>query len=186
VSPSFEQVRRILIEGREAAAFPAATIEVGRAAGPIWSDAIGSLRYTPGSPACTAETIFDLASLTKVLVTTPLAMRAVGAGQIALETPVAELSRHWRGSDRESVTLRHLLDHSSGLPAHLPLWREIEGPGAFERAIGQAPLAYESGHQSVYSDLGFILLGAVLPRVTDVTLEATAGALDAHDAGGFI
>lgn len=186
MSPSFEPVRGILVEGREAGAFPAATIEVGRAAGPIWLDAVGSLRYTPDSPPCTIETIFDLASLTKVLVTTPLAMHAVGAGHVTLETPVAELSRHWRGADRESVTVRHLLDHSSGLPAHAPLWRETEGPGAFEQAIGRMPLAYETGRQSVYSDLGFILLGVVLPRVTGVTLEAAAEPRASHDAGGFM
>lgn len=141
---------------------PAAVAEVGTRTGRLWTLAAGTLTYDPGAVAATPETIFDLASLTKVIATTSLVMRHVQAGTLTLDTPIRALLPSWRGSDRAAVTARHLLDHSSGLPAHRRLWEQARGRDAFERAIALTPLEAVPGARSVYSDLGFMLLGFLI------------------------
>jgi CubicO group peptidase (beta-lactamase class C family) len=90
-------------------------------------------------------------------------MRSVERGGLGLDDPVSIHVPLWRDARPDSpVTIRDLLAHSSGLPAHLPLFREHSGRTAFERAICTAPLAYEPRATSVYSDLGFMLLGFIL------------------------
>jgi CubicO group peptidase (beta-lactamase class C family) len=162
VPEQFEPVARIVREAVEAHAFPAACIEVGRRSGPVWSAAFGGLTYDPYSPLTAVDTIFDLASLTKVLATATLAMRAVDESRIAIDDPVVRWLPRWRGTDREAVTVRHLLTHSSGLSAYLPFYRDYAGRAEFEEAICALPLEYEPDSRSVYSDLGFMLLGFIL------------------------
>ena len=158
----FDPVRALLLEAVEGHVFPAACLDVGRHDGSRWTEAAGALTHDPFSPPATLETIFDLASLTKVLATTTLAMRAVDAGRLTLEDPVARWFPEWRGGDREDVTIRQLLTHSSGLTAYLPLYRDYTGRPEFQRAICTLPLEYQPGTASIYSDLGFILLGFIL------------------------
>ena len=180
MSARFDEVAALLRRSVEAHAFPAAVIEVGHAAEPAWLAAFGALTYDPLAPPATPETIFDLASLTKVLATTTLAARAVEDSRLSLEQPIAALLRAWRGADRDAVTVRHLLTHSSGLPAWLPLFRTCTGRAEFEEAICSLPLEYGPDTASVYSDLGFILLGFILedaaPRRPDFT--GAPGAFD--------
>ena len=140
MSDPFERVRELLVAAVEAHAFPAACLEVGRRDGSRWSTAAGALTYHPYAQLTMLDTIFDLASLTKVIATATLAMRAIDAGRIALDDPLTRWLRDWRGLDREDVTLRHLLTHSSGLTAYLPLYRDYTGRHEFETAIGQLPL----------------------------------------------
>jgi CubicO group peptidase (beta-lactamase class C family) len=165
VTASDVRASAILVQGIHDRAFPGATTEVGRADGPIWRQAIGTLTYEPDSPAVRHDTIFDLASLTKVIATTTLTMRAVDDGLLALDEPVARHIPEWRGIDREAVTIRDLLSHASGLPAYLPFFRDHIGRVEFEPAIAHTPLEYAPRSQSVYSDLGFILLGFILEDV---------------------
>jgi CubicO group peptidase (beta-lactamase class C family) len=171
----FDAVRALLLEGVEGHAFPAACIEVGRHDGGRWTEAVGALTYDPYAPAATPATIFDLASLTKVLATTTLAMRAVDAGRLTLDDPVGQWLRDWRGTDRESVTLRQLLAHSSGLTAYLPLYREVTGRHEFQQAICALPLEYPAGTTSIYSDFGFILLGFI---IEDAAARSADGRFD--------
>jgi CubicO group peptidase (beta-lactamase class C family) len=168
---AFEEARRILHEAIHAHATPAAVAEVGRRTGRLWTEAFGKLTYDAHAPATTLDTIFDLASLTKVIVTTSLAMRLVERDVLSLETRVADRLESWRGSDREDVTIRHLLDHSSGLPAHAPLWQRARGRDAVERLIAATPLEAAPGARAVYSDLGFMLLGFVLTDAAGATLD---------------
>jgi CubicO group peptidase (beta-lactamase class C family) len=158
----FDSVGSILRDAIYAGAFPAACIEIGRHDGVRWNAGFGRVTYDRGADAATPETIFDLASLTKVLSTTTLAMRAVDTGRIQLLDPVGRWLSGWRGRDRERVTIRDLLTHSSGLSAYLPLFRDFTGRAEFEHAICSLPLEYEPGTRSIYSDLGFILLGFIL------------------------
>jgi CubicO group peptidase (beta-lactamase class C family) len=167
----FAAVREILGGGIRQRAFPAATVEVGRRAGPVWRDAVGTLSYAVDAAPCTTDTIFDLASLTKVIATASIAMRHVTRGALALETPVADLSTAWSGDERRGVTIRQLLDHSSGLPAHARLFEFARGRDGFEREIGRTPLSQPPGEAAIYSDLGFILLGFILERVGSAPLD---------------
>jgi CubicO group peptidase (beta-lactamase class C family) len=143
-------------------AFPGAAIEVGNAGGPIWKLATGRLTYDPGAEPVDERTIYDLASLTKVIATATLAMRAIDDGRLSLDDGVARWIPEWTGADRQSVTIRDLLAHASGLTAYLPFFRDYTGRAEFQRAIATLPLEYAPRSQSIYSDLGFMLLAFIL------------------------
>lgn len=145
-----------------ARAFPAAVVEVGDATRVLWTDAFGHLTFDANAPPTGPDTMFDLASLTKVLSTTPIVMQEIERGAIGLEEPVSRYFELWRGTDRAAVTVRDLLAHCSGLPAHLHCYRTMSGREAIERAICATPLEYEPRTRSIYSDLDFMLLGFLL------------------------
>jgi CubicO group peptidase (beta-lactamase class C family) len=176
----FAQARQIItdevIGGR---ASPAAVVEVGSRAGVHWQEAFGRLTYADDAPACTTGTIFDLASLTKVICTTSLAMRLVGRRQLTLETPVAGVLDAWRGAEREPIMIRHLLDHSSGLPGIVRFWEHHAGRDAFRRALVELPLESPPGAQAVYSDAGFLLLGFVLEHIAEARLDQQFAPIEA-------
>ena len=174
----FDEAARLIERGIASRAFPAAAIEVGTRHGPLWAQAFGRLTYAADAPSATDDTLFDLASLTKVIATTTLVMRAVneneaeaGAGPgLALHDRVADRLPAWRGGDREEVTIADLLEHASGLTAFLPFFRDHHGRAEFERSICTLPLEYAPRTQSIYSDLGFILLGFILEDVNHAPL----------------
>jgi CubicO group peptidase (beta-lactamase class C family) len=159
-------------------AFPGAVVEVGDASHALWREAFGARTFDDPSSHVGDDTIFDLASLTKVLATTPIVIQQTERGSIGVDDPVTRYIGQWRGEDRAHVTLRDLLSHSSGLPGWVPLFREYRGHEAFERAICAMPLAYAPRTQSVYSDLGFMLLGFILE--SDQTLADRFDALRAQ------
>lgn len=159
---TFSKVEDLVSRALTAHAFPACVIEVGRAKGVLWREAFGRLTYAPDAPQTSKETIFDLASLTKVIATTTLMMRAVDEKRIALQDLVADRLSDWRGDDRATVTVADLLEHASGLTAYLPFFRDHDGRAEFQRAICTLPLEYAPRTQSIYSDLGFMLLAFML------------------------
>jgi CubicO group peptidase (beta-lactamase class C family) len=163
----FDAARALIRAGLDEGAFPAAAIEVGRRGGPIWQEAFGAGH----------STIFDLASLTKVIATTSLVMRAIADDRLTLVTPLDAVLPTWRGLDRGGVLIRHLLDHSSGLPAHARLFERMTGREAFETAICAMPLEHAPGSASVYSDVGFMLLGFILEDLRTQPLDAQFDAL---------
>jgi len=181
----FEPVARILRDAVAAGAFPSASVEVGRHDGPRWNAAFGRTTFDRHAADAAPDTIFDLASLTKVLSTATLTMRAVDSGRLSLDDPVIKWLPDWRGSDRASVTIEHLLTHSAGLSAYLPFFRDHTGRVEFEHAICTLPLEYEPGSQSIYSDLGFILLGFILEDAWPRTAAFT-GARGAFDPAGSL
>lgn len=151
--------------------FPAAVTEVGSRAGVTWRQAVGRLDERDDAPLASVETVFDLASLTKPIATTTMVMRLVEDRRLLLDDRVARWIPCWRGRDRESVTLRDLLEHTAGLTAHLPYYRDCLGRAEFEQAICATPLEYVPRTQSVYSDLGFILLGFLVSDAAGEGLE---------------
>ncbi len=159
---AFRAASELVSQGIGARCFPAAVVEVGGRAGPRWREAFGHLTYEPDAPACSEGTLFDLASLTKVIATTTLAMRLVESGALGLQDRVGTRLSSWTGSDREDVAIGDLLEHASGLTAYLPLYVDHHGRSEFERVIGQLPLEYRPRARSLYSDLGFVLLGFIL------------------------
>ena len=171
---SFAATLAVLEEALASRVFPAAAIEVGTATRPLWQQALGRLTFNPASPRADADTVFDLASLTKVLSTTPLVMRQIERGAVGLDDPVAGHVGTWQGVDRDSVTIRDLLAHCSGLPAHRPLYVNHAGSAAFEAAISALPLEYVPRSRSLYSDLDFILLGILLERLAPLSRQFDA------------
>jgi CubicO group peptidase (beta-lactamase class C family) len=151
-------VQRVLEDAHRARTFPAASFDVGSGDASIWSRAIGTLTFDATAQPAGVQTPFDLASLTKVIATTSLIMELVRTGALRLGEPASAFFTDWRGVDRDGVTVRDLLEHASGLPARL-----IDVPPAtrreFEHDIGTIALEYPPRSASIYSDLGFILLG---------------------------
>ena len=160
--PEGARVRRLLDEGVTGGAFPGAAIEVGTARGVTWQHATGHLTYDAGATPASGNTVFDLASLTKVIATTSLATALVDRRALRLADPVSAWISRWRGRDREHVRVRDLLEHCSGLTAWMPFYRDHEGRADIEHAICGLPLEYAPWTQSLYSDLGFMLLGFIL------------------------
>jgi CubicO group peptidase (beta-lactamase class C family) len=163
-----DDARRVLEEARAARVFPAAVAEVGDGAGAIWADAVGTRTFDDLGPI-DLDTPFDLASLTKVICTTTVLMQQVERGLVSLAGRNADLFPDWQGADREDVTVRDLLEHASGLAARL-----IDAPPAgrreFEHDICTMPLEYTPRTRSIYSDLGFILLGLLVTDRGGATL----------------
>jgi CubicO group peptidase (beta-lactamase class C family) len=164
-------VRRIVDDAIAARIFPAAAVDVGSSTGTIMANALGRLTFDESAQATSLETPFDLASLTKVLATTTVAMELSRTGALRLDERVAAFFAEWRGADREGVTVADLLEHASGLPARL-----IDAPPAgrreFEHDICTMPLEYPPRSRSIYSDLGFILLGFLLADRGGASLDA--------------
>jgi CubicO group peptidase (beta-lactamase class C family) len=154
-----------------------AAVEVGSAAGAPWRFSCGRLSPAAGAPEADAGTIFDLASLTKVLGTTLLAMQLEDAGRCAESDLVSRWWPAWYGPGRDETTIGDLLAHASGLPAHRPLHEHRRGAIAFADAICRMPLATPPRAQAVYSDLGFILLGVVLERIGGAGLASQVAPL---------
>jgi CubicO group peptidase (beta-lactamase class C family) len=161
----FEAAEAVLLDGVQRGAFPAACAEVGSRDRVQWRRALGRLTYAPDAAEADADTIFDLASLTKVIATAPLVMRAFDDGLLRLDDRVADRIDDWRGIDREHVTVHDLLAHCSGLTAYLPFFRDYNGRAEFQHAICALPLEYEPRSKSIYSDLGFILLAFIVEDV---------------------
>lgn len=161
-----------MAEGLADRAYPAVVCEVGRRSGPMWRQAMGRLSYVAEAPACTETTIFDLASLTKVIATTTIVMYLERIGQLSLSTPVRDLLPGWAIEGAAGVTVRHLLEHSAGFAAHERLWERADNAADLRRAVLQMPLERAPGTAAVYSDIGFMLLGFTLETVAARPLEA--------------
>jgi len=157
-SAAIESARALLDHAVTEHVFPAAVGEVGDSDGVLWRQAFGTLTFERGASPASPETIFDLASLTKPLATTSVILELVAQKSLRLDDPVATFFEEWRGEDREGVTLQDLLEHASGLAARL-----VDSPPAtrreFEHDISTMRLEYPPRTRSLYSDLGFILLG---------------------------
>lgn len=166
-----ERAERLLDEAVARGVFPCAVAEAGDASGPCWRYAVGRLTFEPAAPPAGETTVFDLASLTKVLAGVLVAMRLADAGAIALDDPVTARLPEWAGADRTGVTVADLLEHASGLPAHRPYYLTRRGRPAFLAAIAHEPLVCAPRTAAVYSDLGFILLGLLLERAGGATLD---------------
>ena len=158
----FHAARQLLDQATSERAFPAAVIEVGTTGQMLWRQAFGRLSYADDAPRTTDDTIFDLASLTKVISTTPLVMQQLERGVLALDDLVSGHVAEWRHEDRSGVTLRDMLAHCSGLPAWRPYYKQLDGREMYERAISAEPLEYAPRTRSIYSDLDFILLGFIV------------------------
>jgi CubicO group peptidase (beta-lactamase class C family) len=158
----FDAARQVLEHAIAERAFPAAVVEVGNTGQMLWRQPFGGLTYDADSPHTTDDTVFDLASLTKVVSTTPLVMQQLERGVLALDDPVSGHVSEWHGEDRADVTIRDLLAHCSGLPAWRPFFKDLSGQEMYERAISVEPLEYVPRSRSMYSDLDFMLLGFIV------------------------
>ncbi len=119
----------------------------------------------------TTNTMFDLASVTKVMATTFAVMMLVDRGRIDLDAPVYRYLPDFRGAHLDSITVRHLLQHSSGLVQWQPLYYQASNSAETYKAIREMPLAWGVGQGRHYSDLGFMLLGYIVEKVGGKPLD---------------
>jgi CubicO group peptidase (beta-lactamase class C family) len=163
----FAAVYGVLNEAIVARAFPGCAFGVLADGKVVLRDALGRFTYDEGAPQVSEETVFDVASLTKVAATTATAMLLVQQGLLDLETPLGELLPGFVvgravGGVARRVKLRHLLAHNSGLPGYVEFFRAATTPAELLRACLELPLEAEPGTRAEYSDPGFILLGKAL------------------------
>ncbi len=166
-----EEVDRMLEEFVEQGAFPGGIVAVGHRGALVHLHPFGRLSYDENAPEVEEDTIYDLASLTKVVATTTMAMIMVDEGRLDLDAKVQDFLPLFKGPGKDEVTIRHLLTHSSGVDWWAPLYEELEGPEEYLQRIQGMELVYEPGSVYKYSDLGIILLGEILSRVAGQPLE---------------
>jgi CubicO group peptidase (beta-lactamase class C family) len=162
---------------------PGAVVAVGHEGQVRLAEAFGNRQLEPEPAPATVDTVYDLASLTKALVTSLLVMKGVEQGVLDLDRGLADFVIPFTG--RPDATLRLLLAHAAGFPAHRKLYEAALGPGgpdaqsraAVVEQAAKEPLAYPPGSRSIYSDLGFILLGELIERALGGRLDELADRL---------
>jgi CubicO group peptidase (beta-lactamase class C family) len=159
-------------------AFPAAALAVTYRRELVALQGFGRFTYETDSPPVEADTVFDLASVTKAIATTTMAMLLYERGLLDLGAPAVESLPEFlssatsgRKSERVTVTVRHLLAHSSGLPAYIKLFKTSRTREDLFRAVYDTSLLAPPGTKAEYSDIGFILLGRILERLARETLD---------------
>ena len=174
-SDALESAWRVVVEGAEQGAYAGAVALIARGGTVVLWRATGWAVLEPERIPMAADTIFDLASLTKVVATLPSILRLVQHGAISLDLPVGNvLPEFGTSGPKRAITIRRLLSHCGGLPAWLPLYLDHVGPEAYVAEIARTPLIARPGDRVVYSDLGFILLGEVIRRVSGVDVAEFA------------
>lgn len=169
----FARAYAVLQEGIATKAFPAASVAVTHDGKLVALRSFGRFTFDPAAPEVTTGTIFDLASVSKVVATTAMAMILYQRGLLDLEMPVISVVAEFGGEDphRDEVTLRMLLTHSSGLPAYEKLFLRAQTKQTLLEAAFTIPLTNEPGSHAEYSDIGFIILGVALERLADESLD---------------
>jgi CubicO group peptidase (beta-lactamase class C family) len=183
----FSEVDRVLDAGVSEAVFPGAVVLVGKGEQVVYRRAAGWRSLEPERTPLSEDTIYDCASLTKPLATTVALMLLAAQQRLGLDEPVSRFLPDFSGQGKESVTIRHLLSHSSGLPAWRHYYQDLLlQPGNGER--GGSPEAHQAracvysqllreslesppGKRAVYSDLGFLLLGSVVEQISGLALD---------------
>src|SRR5690242_2874098 len=170
-----EQLSSFLTEHINAGEFPSAVYLVGEGDEIIFADALGQSVVEPYQIANKLDTIYDLASLTKPLITGMLCARRIELGELTLDSSVSHYLPEFERTDKQMITVREMLTHTSGLPAWRPLYILAEDePERTAGAIASLDLEYKPGTRVVYSDLGFIALGILLERMTGHHLSELA------------
>lgn len=165
--PRFPAARAILQQAIDQQAFPGAAWGVLHHNKILILEAEGRFTYQAASPNVQPHTLYDLASVTKVVATTALAMLLYDRGQLQLEALLGDILPGFvigaqPGSGKDQVTLRHLLAHSSGLPGYGRLFEQHHTPQSMLHAALNLPLKARPGTRAEYSDIGFILLGKAI------------------------
>lgn len=164
-------IERVVQRGLTAGGYPGASVVVGRKGFSVFSRGFGSLDWSGRNRVSVQESIYDLASLTKVIGTTTAMMVLYDRGQIDLDAPVSRYLPDFSGGLKDQVTLRHLLTHRAGLPAGRELWRIAQTPAQARAAVLSSPIQCVPGNCYEYSDLGADILGFVAEAVSGQTLD---------------
>ncbi len=173
LGPDFSEAKKILAAAVGDSIFPGAQVVITQGGEVLWSHEVGRHTYDPHSPPVTENTIYDAASLTKVVATTPVVMKLVEQKKLPLDEPVNHFLPEFEGGNKEMVTIRQMLTHSAGLKPFDEFPLGTKGSEILA-AILDFPLESTPGEMYRYSDFGPILLGEVAGKVTSRTLDDLA------------
>lgn len=166
------QIDRAVLDGIEAGSYPGAVVVVGTRDTVLHAKGYGHFSWSAESRVPDVDsTIWDLASLTKVVATTPSIMRLVDMGRLNLDSPVQSHLPDFQGEGKGGVTVRHLLEHRSGLRAFLPLNDRAETSEEARHLVMTEPLRWRPGARMEYSDLNAMLLGWIVESVSGMPLD---------------
>lgn len=164
---------RAVTTGIQRGVFPGAVVVVGTRDSILYARGFGHLTWSlGGAPPDPRTTLYDLASLTKVVATTPAVMLLVERGAVKLDRPVSDYLPDFAGPGKEGVTVRHLLAHNSGLRAYLRLDTLARNAAEARKVVMQEPLRWKPGTHVEYSDLNAMLLGWIVERAGGTTLDS--------------
>ncbi|MBI2537674.1 MAG: beta-lactamase family protein [Gemmatimonadetes bacterium] len=160
-------IERAVRDGMARGVFPGAVVIVGRRDTVLLAQGYGHFTWAAASAVPRPEsTLYDLASLTKVVATTPAVMLLVDAGKVQIDRPVRDYLPDFRGPGKERVTVRQLLAHTSGLPAYRPFYETTTDATTLRRLVMEEPLRRAPGSRVEYSDLNGMLLGWIVEAVS--------------------
>ncbi len=172
-----DEAWQVVLEGLRQGAFGGAVALVAHRDTVVLHRAAGWACREPEAIPMTVDTIFDLASLTKVVATLPAILRLVARGDLELDRPAGQVLPEFGHDDwKTAVTVRRLLSHTTGLPAWLPLYLDARGPDEYVAAIARLQPVAPPGEQVIYSDLNFVLLGEVVRQVSSQHVARFAAA----------
>jgi CubicO group peptidase (beta-lactamase class C family) len=167
-----DPIDRAAREGIERGVYPGAVVVLGRRDTVLLARGYGHLTWSPKSQVPDPDsTLYDLASLTKVVATTPAAMLLVEAGKLRLDRPVRDYLPGFQGPGKAEVTVRQLLSHTSGLPAYRLFYERATDAATMRRLVLEEPLGGPPGRRVVYSDLNAMLLGWIVEGVSGQPLD---------------
>jgi CubicO group peptidase (beta-lactamase class C family) len=171
-SERLAKIDHVVERGISAGGYPGASVVVGRRGAAVWEKGFGKLSWESGSARVSADrTIYDLASLTKVVGTTTAIMVLYDEGKIRLDDPVSVYIPEFSGGSKDRVTVRMLLEHRSGLPAGRDLWRSAHSPEEARAEVISTSLGCEPGRCYEYSDLGADMLGFIVEAASGERLD---------------
>jgi CubicO group peptidase (beta-lactamase class C family) len=170
---SLAEVDAIVRQGIRQGAYPGAVVVIGRKDSVLYARGYGHFTWSPSSSVPTPDsTLWDIASITKVMGTTSAAMRLVDARRLSLDAPVRQYLPEFSGGPKDRVTVRMLLDHTSGMRSYVPFFKQTRTREGAKALLYAEPLVREPGHSAVYSDLNAILMGLVLESVSGLPLDS--------------
>jgi CubicO group peptidase (beta-lactamase class C family) len=164
-------IDEVMRRGIAAGGFPGGAVVVGRRGAIVWEQGYGALDWSAGTRVNAERTMYDVASLTKVVATTAATMVLVDRGKLRLDAPVARSLPAFSGRGKGAVTIRDLLMHRSGLPAGRVLLRRGSTPASARQRVLSTPLVRQPGSGTEYSDLGLDVLGFLIERSTRERLD---------------
>ena len=184
---SVSEVDAIVRQGIRQGAYPGAVVVIGRKDSVLYARGYGHFTWSPSSSVPAPDsTLWDIASITKVVGTTSAAMRLVDSGRLRLDAPVRQYLPQFSGGPKDRVTVRMLLDHTSGLRSYVPFFKQARTRDQAKALLYAEPLIRQSGQSAVYSDLNAILLGVLLETVSGLPLDSLVtrevfGPLELHE-----
>jgi beta-glucosidase-like glycosyl hydrolase len=167
----FTQVDSMIDKAIQDSTFPGGVLLIAKDGKIIYHNAYGHLTYDIESSSTKKNTIYDLASLTKVLATTTAAMILVSRNKLELTKPVQFYLPEFKGENKEKVLIQNLLLHNSGLPAWKKFYTFCKSEEEVIQDILTSKLEYEPGSKTVYSDLGMILMGKIIEKISGKKLD---------------